>query len=593
MVTGAFPNSLNKAKPVKIEYLILSGDSVNFDLLNHKSAKHQFKEVDFKKIRENTTYLFRLDFEDQLKNIGQCDTILLKTKLLYKAKLFVKGREGIITKDFNYKNTGPFQGSFIQNFSVPVPVNGLIKGRYAYLQVQFSLSMYVASFRGFRYTTSCDVKGSAQVMALWQVKRQLPVFILLGVIAILALFNIVIYVATKDNQYLFYGMFLLFQSLYFSRASAFLSQFLFGNQAYVAFLVVESSEILINLNYLLFTKFFLNTRRNLPKLDKAINFVAFGLITLCAFNLIALLIDPYFPAHTNIMNTQRFFMSIFALIGVIYILIVGKGRLRYFIVAGNVVFVTGALLTLFSGSHLEMIVGSGIENTIFGLGLAYKIRAIHREKIRVQRQANEVKSSALGAQMNPHFLFNSLNSIQCLIMKNDKVSALRYLSSFSHLLRDILESSIKVNIPISKEIEMLKTYIDLESLRFDHSFGYKIEVDQALDIHTNEVPILLIQPYVENAINHGLVAKTTGLKTLTIKFLDNHDYIECTIEDTGIGRKAAMELQSKKNIGRPSRGLSINAQRLQLINENLKLKTLVAFVDSDQGTKVILKIPKH
>jgi sensor histidine kinase YesM len=200
--------------------------------------------------------------------------------------------------------------------------------------------------------------------------------------------------------------------------------------------------------------------------------------------------------------------------------------------------------------------------------------------------------SALRAQMNPHFIFNSLNSIQHLISKSDKVNALKYLSKFSTLLRQILESSIHVNIPLKNEIELLKIYLELESMRFDHSFKYHINVDNSLDVDNLELPILLLQPYVENAINHGLLPKQDGVKEINISFSDHDDFITCVIQDTGVGRKASQERKQNLKSTRPSRGLELSQQRLKLMNQNHAMSELINIVDSDTGTTVEIKIPK-
>jgi sensor histidine kinase YesM len=133
----------------------------------------------------------------------------------------------------------------------------------------------------------------------------------------------------------------------------------------------------------------------------------------------------------------------------------------------------------------------------------------------------------------------------------------------------------------------------LESFRFDQSFQYQIIVDKSLDAENIEVPILLLQPYVENAIAHGLLPKQQGPKELIISFVDDQEFIKCTISDTGIGRKASMEQRKILKIERPSRGLELSKQRLRLINEKYSLDRLIQISDSEEGTIVEIKIPKN
>jgi LytS/YehU family sensor histidine kinase len=303
--------------------------------------------------------------------------------------------------------------------------------------------------------------------------------------------------------------------------------------------------------------------------------------------------NPFFEYQLQIMDAQRYFMAAFAVLGVVYLMKKATGHLRYFVIGGTVAYAGGALATMFGGRLEYMIIGSVIENVIFAIGLSYKIRVITVEKLKFERETSQVKMSALRAQMNPHFIFNSLNSIQHLITKGDRVNALKYLTKFSTLLRQILESSIHVNIPLKNEIELLKIYLELESMRFDNSFTYHITVGNTLDVDNLELPILLLQPYVENSITHGLLPKQDGVKELHISFTDHENFVKCIIRDTGIGRQASTERKKNLKANRPSRGIELSQQRLKLMNQNHTLDDLIIIVDSDAGTTVEIKIPKN
>jgi len=214
------------------------------------------------------------------------------------------------------------------------------------------------------------------------------------------------------------------------------------------------------------------------------------------------------------------------------------------------------------------------------------------QEIEVMNQ--ELERKALRAQMDPHFIFNSMNSIQHFITTNDKISALKSLSKFSKLIRQILDNSINHQVPIADEIKLLEYYIQLESLRFDHPFEHEIEIDESLDIYDTEIPFLLIQPYVENAIIHGLNHKDKK-GHLKVKLQDGEEHILCTVEDDGVGREKAAQLKKGRNY--ISRGMNVTSRRLELLNRNKKNKTLVEVADLyDQdrqvvGTKVEIKIP--
>ena len=193
--------------------------------------------------------------------------------------------------------------------------------------------------------------------------------------------------------------------------------------------------------------------------------------------------------------------------------------------------------------------------------------------------------------MNPHFIFNSLGSIQHLISTNDKKGALTYLSKFSKLLRQVLESSVNISLVLSEEIELLKIYVELEALRFDHSFSYQFEIDENLDIDAHEVPMLLVQPYIENAIIHGLMPKE-GNKELKVSFTDKGDNIECVIDDNGVG---LTQTEARKS-NRISRGMSITERRIQALKQHStqQLVKIENLSDGNRsGTRVTILIPKE
>ena len=229
--------------------------------------------------------------------------------------------------------------------------------------------------------------------------------------------------------------------------------------------------------------------------------------------------------------------------------------------------------------------------------LTSKNNLISQQKEEIEIINAELEKRMLRAQMNPHFIFNSLNSIQHLITNDDKQSALKYLTKFSSLLRQVLESSINLNVVLAEEIKLLRIYIELEALRFDEDFDYEITIDESLDPYQHEVPVLLVQPYIENAIIHGLMPKSSDRK-LEVTFGENDDYVQCEILDNGIGRVAAAELKSKKNI-HPSRGMSVTKQRLASLQKKSEQATLVDIQDrlDEQGkicgTRVIVNIPTN
>src|SRR6185295_6580718 len=141
----------------------------------------------------------------------------------------------------------------------------------------------------------------------------------------------------------------------------------------------------------------------------------------------------------------------------------------------------------------------------------------------------EVEMKALRAQMNPHFIFNSLHSINKYVMENDRENASAYLSKFSNLMRLILENSREHEVALAEDLHALELYIQLESLRFKNKFKYLIETDPAIDKENTLIPPLLLQPFVENAIIHGIQNKESGLIRISVKKENN--MIKCAVED--------------------------------------------------------------
>jgi LytS/YehU family sensor histidine kinase len=221
-----------------------------------------------------------------------------------------------------------------------------------------------------------------------------------------------------------------------------------------------------------------------------------------------------------------------------------------------------------------------------------------RSKAELQQQATELEMQALRAQMNPHFIFNALNSINRFILQNDKLQASEYLTKFSRLVRMILQNSQAPLIPLESELEALQLYMELESIRFDYQFEYTINIEGEIDSSAVKLPPLIIQPYVENAIWHGLMHKEEK-GHLDIKIMEQEDFLLCKIIDDGVGRKKAAELKSKSASSHKSMGMRITADRIAMLQQKKHPGSYVTIHDlilpdgCAGGTEVTLKIPVH
>lgn len=208
----------------------------------------------------------------------------------------------------------------------------------------------------------------------------------------------------------------------------------------------------------------------------------------------------------------------------------------------------------------------------------WRIRTIRKDASYKQRIA-ETEMQALRAQMNPHFIFNSLNSIENFIMLNEKRLASDYLNKFSRLIRSILDSSRNELVPLAKDLEALQLYVELELLRFDNKFSYQCEVDPLLLQGDYRMPSLLIQPYVENAIVHGIAHSEKKGLSLSVKAVLENDMIRFTITDNGVGRQQAAEYNRQNKPGHKSVGLQITQDRIMHFNTGAGIQQAVIFTD--------------
>jgi ligand-binding sensor domain-containing protein len=228
--------------------------------------------------------------------------------------------------------------------------------------------------------------------------------------------------------------------------------------------------------------------------------------------------------------------------------------------------------------------------------IRFRIRRVHRKEI-FNRRLIEMEMTALRAQMSPHFIFNAINSIHNFVLTGDKNSSSAYLAKFARLIRNVLENSGHKQIPLIKEIETLELYIEIERMRFSDGFNFKIETDPSLNLSSLMVVPLLLQPYVENAIWHGLLHKKS-LGHLLISIKDEGTMLRCVIDDDGIGREQAELFKRQSNAGNNSMGGEISLRRLNLLNNLYGTKFSLNYKDkknpdgTSAGTCVELLIPK-
>ncbi|MEO0470446.1 MAG: two-component regulator propeller domain-containing protein, partial [Bacteroidota bacterium] len=240
----------------------------------------------------------------------------------------------------------------------------------------------------------------------------------------------------------------------------------------------------------------------------------------------------------------------------------------------------------------------GIVWLIFRLRInQVKRKASEKERqLEMEKELLKLEQKALSLQMNPHFIFNALNSIQALIAANDNQKARYYLAKFARLMRSVLENSREAMVPLSDEIDSLDTYLSLEKFSRNSAFDYEIALDPWIEKEDVFIPPLLIQPFVENAIIHG-VAHKTDAGEIKLQFSLSDNKIECVIADNGIGRAKAADIKAQQAQHHKSAGLQVTQERLDILNHGDGNGKSIEFVDltdpagQASGTQVLVRLP--
>ena len=389
-------------------------------------------------------------------------------------------------------------------------------------------------------------------------------------------------------------------------------------------LSIHSFEFFVSLSpffIIQFVRVFLNTKVLIPKVDKVYNTLKWVILA----NLVLALITEN-GAFTNIMSILIAVFSPFSFVVGLLCFLKNSKQARFVLIAQSVfmivvIFAEMANFGVFEWTH-ELLYAiefaSGFEMLFFSFALADRINITRKEKEKADEELrlllenqnqlleaevasktkdlhkvnNELKTRMLSAQMNPHFIFNVLNSIQSFVLNERREEAGKYMAKFSRLMRFYLSGSLKKFIPLNEEIDALKRYLDLEKLRYKNTFDYTIELGENVLVDMLEVPGMLIMPFLENAIWHGLVEQEKhGEITVCLQLIGKSLRVE--IVDNGIGISASKE-RKYKNEEHESVGISITEERLKLIHEELKSDFYFELQDlnnGNSGTVVKFNIP--
>ena len=308
----------------------------------------------------------------------------------------------------------------------------------------------------------------------------------------------------------------------------------------------------------------------LPWLRKTNNWIGYALLTLSSITLFSWLNLSFFSDWSNTVLPDYFFISYFNFFQITLFFIVYIG-----------------ISSLFKLSKSWFIV-----NELQGELLeAEKQKSLHEKALL------ELEAKALRAQMNPHFIFNCLNSIKALMQEHQTEKGVAYLTTFSKLIRTLFNNADKKEIRLYDEIETCKLYLQLEAMRFETKFSYRVNIDENIDLKSVQVPALIIQPFIENAIWHGIMPKNEGGNVL-LNVSEKSGHIEIAIEDDGIGREASQQNKSI-NMTHQSKGVNLTQARLELDNLLQQRQASLVTIDKQDengkatGTKVIITIKEE
>jgi sensor histidine kinase YesM len=474
----------------------------------------------------------------------------------------------------------------------------------------------------------------------------------IGALFILTVFHFLLYFQNKDKLYLLYSgytFFIIFSQLHHLK-EGFIYELFTPIKQIVSYPMV-ATEIYFIL-YVLFTLKFLNIKDQLPKWHKFIIKILYIITIYCILNFFLYLIKD----DENILLQGYFYFTIpMTIFGIALYIPFFKvnSSLKYYVIIGSLALLISSLFSLMyyltlqnNGLSTEpaysiLYLGFLLENVLFSLGLGHKQKLIlderdnsknkliiqlkENEKLRskIQKQLEldmqnlskqaeierlknieieydkemaELKVSALRSQMNPHFIFNSLNSIKRYIIDSEKENAVFYLNKFSKLIRKILSSTKNIESTLEEELETLNLYVNIENIRFNNTIDFEVNYDKSINISAIKIPSLITQPFIENAIWHGLSLKKKDQK-LTVNLLkEKNSQLKIDIIDNGIGREKSRELKEKKIHRRESLGIKLSKERLQHFCTKYYADGYIKFEDLykndiPSGTKVTIVIP--
>ena len=495
--------------------------------------------------------------------------------------LYVKDENDQI-KAYKSGSFEPFNTRFFKNSSITVSLG--FHPKEVLIRNQTNTS--------FSYPLFC---GTLKAIAEHHHKSDVFDGAYLGLMLTLLIYNFFIFYRLRESMFLFYCGYVVTQCLAVLRFKG-LAYDIFWPNMPIFNHWPNFVPAISGISVVWFSVTFLNLQKEAPR------FVSFfkGMIFLF---LVAIVLDILgIQPWANVMLQSLVTLAAFVILGIVtYMYVKGFSPARYYLVAW-IGLIFGSLMLTFSlnniipyGSffNISAFQLSSAWQAVFGsLALADKVQLYVAEKSKLKELRTVAEMKALRAQMNPHFIFNCMNTIEAFILENKPRDASAFLQKFSKLTRRILEHSEHELVSLEKDVDSLKLYIELEKIRYNASFDHEIIFSFDEQKTHYLVPPLLVQPFVENAILHGLRYKSNERGLLTVKYTVEKESLICDIIDNGIGRKESEALKAKSPIKRKSMGMRITNDRIAVINGSYSQGASLVLSDVvTGGTKASLKLP--
>lgn len=436
---------------------------------------------------------------------------------------------------------------------------------------------------------------------------------------------------TRRQVYLLYSLYALMLFLYFANRLEYFRSWLIEINPLWFFYINENTQILSGVFYFAFVRSLLNGPERYPRFDKILKSFLAGFIAFMLFYNLVFFIDRFNPLHHWLMTVFRAANVLLSVLFMAAILRKGPTRLEWIVLAGGLMLLLAAVLPPLLVRMQLSIPFLLVELVIFSLALGYQVRQRDLERLRTkeelirqleinagiqqqmqqkleeevgrqtslavaktreaeqakaqelktsfQRELEAIKMKALQAQMNPHFLFNCLNSIRLFYLKNETRKADAYITKFSRLLRLMLSHSRANFISLQEELDALQLYVEFEQMRFKQRFDYEFVVGQGVQASNCQVQPLTIQPFVENAIWHGLMQNSRPGR-LSVQVEKQGGQLLIVVEDNGIGREKASAMKAgQEQLKAQSFGLRITQERMELMRQSMNQKAAFKIVD--------------